>query len=850
MDGRDVSVDGTKLDTVDTNANYITNNNQLSNGSNFITSAGAPVQTVNGASGTVVLDPDDLDDASTTHKFVSSAQITSIGTAIQPGDNVSALTNDSGFITASTANVISVNTQSGTVVLDADDIDDSSTTHKFATAAQLTKADSALQSGDNISSLTNDSNFITSAGAPVQTVNGTSGTVVLDADDIDDTSTTHKFATATQLSKSDSSLQPGDIGVTVQGYDVNTVVDVSYVHTDNNFSTTEKNKLGGIAIGAEVNVQSDFNATTGDSFIKNKPTNLSDFTNDLGFVSSSGNTIIGTDDDYTGTNANVLSGLTLTDGVITAFTSRNLTLANLGYTGATDANKITDNNQIGNGAGYITSADGGNAGSLNGATSTQYLRSDTADRKTSGTLGFDDSVILAFGSGDDAEFFTNGTHLYLDLNSGIGNFYIRDGSTTRFTFDDAGDFTATGTVSANALSGDGSLLTSLNASNLSSGTVSDDRLPATISSNITGSSASCTGNAATATTSSSCSGNSATATTSSSCSGNSATATKLATARTISLTGDVTGSTTFDGSGNASITATVADDSHNHTITNVDGLQTALDGKQASGTYNTVIGTDSDISTSGSTVIETLTMTDGVIGSHSTRSMTLGDLGYTGATDANKITNNNQIGNGAGYITSSDDITGNSSTATKLATARTISLTGDVTGSTTFDGSGDKSITCTVADDSHNHTIANVDGLQTALDGKLGTSGKAADSEKLDNLNSTQFLRSDTSGTLNGNLTVTGNVNSQSDVRLKNNIRPLENTLDQVNKLRGVKYDRIDIESKDVIGVIAQEVEEIYPEFVHTDDEGIKSVDYSKMVAVLIESVKELTEKVNQLENK
>ena len=51
---------------------------------------------------------------------------------------------------------------------------------------------------------------------------------------------------------------------------------------------------------------------------------------------------------------------------------------------------------------------------------------------------------------------------------------------------------------------------------------------------------------------------------------------------------------------------------------------------------NTVIGTDSDIDTSGATVLDTLTMTDGVITSHSTRTLTLADLGYTGATDANK----------------------------------------------------------------------------------------------------------------------------------------------------------------------------------------------------------------------
>jgi len=55
---------------------------------------------------------------------------------------------------------------------------------------------------------------------------------------------------------------------------------------------------------------------------------------------------------------------------------------------------------------------------------------------------------LRFGSGDDVEFFCNGSHMYTDLNSGIGNWYIRDGTTTRFTFDDAGDFTATGNVTA------------------------------------------------------------------------------------------------------------------------------------------------------------------------------------------------------------------------------------------------------------------------------------------------------------------------------------------------------------------------------------------------------------------
>lgn len=69
------------------------------------------------------------------------------------------------------------------------------------------------------------------------------------------------------------------------------VSDADYIHTDNNFTTALKDKLNGIANGAEVNVQSDWNVadTTSDAFIKNKPsipTKTSDITNDSGFITS------------------------------------------------------------------------------------------------------------------------------------------------------------------------------------------------------------------------------------------------------------------------------------------------------------------------------------------------------------------------------------------------------------------------------------------------------------------------------------------------------------------------------------------------------------------------------------
>jgi len=72
------------------------------------------------------------------------------------------------------------------------------------------------------------------------------------------------------------------------GTSATVVSDSSYVHTDNNYTTTEKNKLSGIAAGAEVNVQANWTESnsSSDAFIKNKPTKLSDFTDDVGYLTS------------------------------------------------------------------------------------------------------------------------------------------------------------------------------------------------------------------------------------------------------------------------------------------------------------------------------------------------------------------------------------------------------------------------------------------------------------------------------------------------------------------------------------------------------------------------------------
>lgn len=97
---------------------------------------------------------------------------------------------------------------------------------------------------------------------------------------------------------------------------------------------------------------------------------------------------------------------------------------------------------------------------------------------------------------------------------------------------------------------------------------------------------------------------------------------------------------------------------------------------------------------------------------------------------------------------------------------------------------------------------------------------------------------------------------STSDKRLKENIKPLENATEKVKKLTGVEFDWKQ-EHKDVhgyeghdVGVIAQEVQEVLPEAIRTNDSGYLSVRYEKLIGLLIESNKELAARVEELEQK
>ena len=257
------------------------------------------------------------------------------------------------------------------------------------------------------------------------------------------------------------------------------------------------------------------------------------------------------------------------------------------------------------------------------------------------------------------------------------------------------------------------------------------------------------------------------------------------------------------------------------------------------------------------------------------------------------------------------DTSGNAATATALATSRTIGLSGDVSGSGSFDGTGNLTIAATVADNSHSHTIGNVTGLQTALDAgfvsasasndtiTFTTAGGTTSSVSIsDAVLSTEQVQdiiggmvssntetgigvtyNDSTGKLDFSVTAAGVVtagsnlsysgstlnvassptfsgtvtaadfNSTSDERLKTNVETIADAGSKVAALRGVNFDWKESGAK-TMGVIAQEVEAVIPEVVATDDEGMKSVNYQAMVGLLIEAVKELQAKVDAHEAK
>ena len=207
------------------------------------------------------------------------------------------------------------------------------------------------------------------------------------------------------------------------------------------------------------------------------------------------------------------------------------------------------------------------------------------------------------------------------------------------------------------------------------------------------------------------------------------------------------------------------------------------------------------------------------------------------ADGANNITNNNQLTNGAGYITSYTD------TNTTYSADGNYGMT---LSGTTFRLEDDRRRNSTSTDvySGNTHDF-------TWYDASVGIRWYTAGGEDMRLLD-------------NGTLHVDGDVvaysSTVSDERLKDNIKTIENPLDKIKALRGVEYDwnNGNRKGKHDLGLIAQEVESVIPDIVHEhtlpyvegeEDTLYKTVDYEKMVAVLIEGMKEQQTQIDSLKS-
>lgn len=111
-----------------------------------------------------------------------------------------------------------------------------------------------------------------------------------------------------------------------------------------------------------------------------------------------------------------------------------------------------------------------------------------------------------------------------------------------------------------------------------------------------------------------------------------------------------------------------------------------------------------------------------------------------------------------------------------------------------------------------------------------------------------------------GNVNVTGDIRASGDItayfssdeRLKDNITPLEGALNKISQIGGYEFDwnKDSSNSGHDVGVIAQEIEKVLPEIVVNRDNGYKAVRYEKIVALLIEAIKEQQLQIDELKSK
>ena len=206
----------------------------------------------------------------------------------------------------------------------------------------------------------------------------------------------------------------------------------------------------------------------------------------------------------------------------------------------------------------------------------------------------------------------------------------------------------------------------------------------------------------------------------------------------------------------------------------------------------------------------------------------------------------------AGTITAA--LSGNATTATTLATTRAINGT-NFNGSaaiTTATWGTARTIWGQSINGSANITAAVLPAAGSVSAPAFSTSGNTNTGIYFSAAN---VMNVATGGTLaatfsaTGDFTAVGEVTAYSDVTLKDNIKVIADPLTRILSIRGVTFTRNDQSDTDKVhmGVIAQEVEQYFPEVVHTTENGIKTVNYGAMAGAFIEAFKAQQSQIDEL---
>ena len=165
--------------------------------------------------------------------------------------------------------------------------------------------------------------------------------------------------------------------------------------------------------------------------------------------------------------------------------------------------------------------------------------------------------------------------------------------------------------------------------------------------------------------------------------------------------------------------------------------------------------------------------------------------------------------------------------------------------------------------------------FQNAAGSKTMAVFNAANSVDLSFNNNTKFQTTNTGVSVTGDGVFSGNITgsfisasgdivadgdvvayNSSDERLKDNIEVIQGSLDKIGEIRGVEFDWNEKspgwarERGHDVGVVAQEVQKVVPEIVVERKNGYLGVDYKRLVPLLIESIKELKQEVDDLKKK